>query len=49
VIFGPGMSRTGSKAELTDEYLVIKGDDDVGGLAECELSHFDMINEYAKK
>lgn len=48
VLYGVGLGYGGNSAGA-DEFFVIDGNDTVGGLVECELSHAEMLLAYANQ
>jgi acetylornithine deacetylase/succinyl-diaminopimelate desuccinylase-like protein len=47
VLYGVGLGY-GANSSGSNEFFVVDGDDAVGGLVDCELSHAEMVLEYAK-
>jgi acetylornithine deacetylase/succinyl-diaminopimelate desuccinylase-like protein len=48
LLYGVGLGY-GENSEGADEFFVVDGNDTVGGLADCELSHAEMLLAYAGK
>jgi acetylornithine deacetylase/succinyl-diaminopimelate desuccinylase-like protein len=48
VLYGVGLGY-GANAAGADEFLVVDGNETVGGLVDCELSHAEMLLAYANK
>lgn len=47
VLYGVGLGY-GANSEGSDEFFVVDGNDTVGGLVDCELSHAEMVLAYAR-
>lgn len=47
VLYGVGLGY-GANASGSDEFFVVDGNDTVGGLVDCELSHAEMVLAYAR-
>jgi acetylornithine deacetylase/succinyl-diaminopimelate desuccinylase-like protein len=47
LLYGVGLGY-GENSEGADEFFVVDGNDTVGGLADCELSHAEMLLAYAE-
>ena len=48
VLYAVGLGH-GANSEGADEFFVVDGNDTVGGLIDCELSHAEMLQAYAAK
>jgi acetylornithine deacetylase/succinyl-diaminopimelate desuccinylase-like protein len=48
LLYGVGLGY-GENSEGADEFFVVDGNDTVGGLVECELSHAEMLLAYADR